>query len=168
MRKFAIAAMLWACAASIAAEPQIPNLNVPEKELGDARKYVVFHKAGVSAEQAEADLTFCYAFLPHGASRVAPDFVAWGEEAATPKMSYGGGNYGLVGMGIAAIIDGPLERSIRQSRLYRCMVPRGYARYRTSEAIWKSLNDDADTPAQIRIQAMIAAGPTPPTPSIEP
>lgn len=28
-------------------------------------------------------------------------------------------------MAIGAIIAGPLERSIRQSRLYRCMVPLG-------------------------------------------
>jgi len=65
-------------------------------------------------------------------------------------------------------IAGPLERSIRQSRLYRCMVPRGYARYRTSEDVWKLLNSGSAAPRAIMLQARIAAGPTPPTPRVEP
>ena len=72
------------------------------------------------------------------------------------------------GTAIGAIIQGPLERSVRQSRLYACMLPRGYARYRTSEDVWSLLNDDANPQKSIRLQALIAAGPVPPTPRMEP
>ncbi len=145
----------------------LPDLNVAEKDLGDARKYVLFHKAGVTASEAEADLGYCYGFLPHGVARRAPSFVPWSKPDATNPVRYTGGNYGLVGLGIAAIIDGPLERSIRQSRLFQCMIPKGYVRYRTSESIWKLLNDKNNVEG-IKLQAQIAAGPPPPTPRVLP
>jgi hypothetical protein len=71
-------------------------------------------------------------------------------------------NYGLVGVAIMAIISGPLDRSVRQSRMMRCMLPRGYARYRTSESMWKQLNGK-DLAQSILVQAKIASGPVPPT-----
>ena len=151
-----------------ASEGALPDLAVPADKFGDERKYIVFHKPGVTVEQATADLSFCWRFLPHGVSRASPSFVPWRQNDATRQVSYDGGNFGLVGFAIAAIIAGPLERSIRQSRLYRCMVPRGYARYRTSEDVWKLLNEGDDVPGAIRLQARIAAGPVPPTPKVEP
>lgn len=71
---------------------------------------------------------------------------------ANRPVSYDDGAYGLVGVAIAAIIAGPLERSIRQSRLYRCMVPRGYARYRTSEDAWKLLNSGREASRAIMLK----------------
>lgn len=144
-----------------------PALDIPAKELGDARKYVVFHKPDVTAEQAEADLAFCWRFLARGVQRRAPGFVPWRQTDAPRAAPYGVNPYGLVGDAIGAIIAGPLDRSVRQSRLYRCMLPRGYARYRTSETVWKQLNSD-DATRSIRLQALIAAGPTPPTPRVTP
>ncbi|MDB5710786.1 MAG: hypothetical protein JWL96_2856 [Sphingomonas bacterium] len=146
----------------------LPDLAVPADKLGDDRKYIVFHKPGVTVEQARADLSFCWRFLPHGVARQAPGFVPWRKADANRPVRYDGGAYGLVGLAIGAIIAGPLERSIRQSRLYRCMVPRGYARYRTSEDVWKLLNTGSAAPRAIMLQARIAAGPTPPTPKVEP
>jgi hypothetical protein len=145
----------------------LPDLNVAEKDLGDARKFVVFHSRDVTAEQAEADLLYCYQFLPHGVARRAASFVPWSKSDSANPVTYGGGSYGLVGYGIAAIIDGPLERSIRQSRLYRCMIPKGYDRYRTSEAVWKRLNENNGL-AGVKLQARIAAGPPPPTARVLP
>jgi hypothetical protein len=153
--------------ASTASE-RLPDLNVPEKQWGDDRKYVILHKAGVSVAEAETDFGFCWRFLPHGVQRRAPGFVPWRQGVATRPVSYDGGTYGLVGAAIGAIIQGPLERSIRQSRLYACMLPRGYVRYRTSEEVWGYLNDDADPQKSIRLQARIAAGPVPPTARMEP
>jgi len=145
----------------------LPALDVPDKDLGDARKYVVFHKPSVTQEQAEADLRFCWRFLARGAQRTAPGFVPWSRADAPRPAPQTVNPYGLVGDVMLAMISGPLDRSVRQSRLYRCMLPRGYVRYRTSEAVWKQLNPD-DPVQSIRAQARIAAGPTPPTPRVMP
>ncbi|HKY81482.1 MAG TPA: hypothetical protein VJM09_08420 [Sphingobium sp.] len=165
-------ALMGACCASAQGAPTIseplPDLNVPEQQWGDDRKYVILHKAGVSVTEAEADFGFCWRFLPHGVQRRSPSFVPWRRGEATRPVSYDGGAYGLVGAAIGAIIQGPLERSIRQSRLYACMLPRGYARYRTSEDVWGRLNDDENPQKSIRLQALIAAGPVPPTARMEP
>lgn len=148
--------------AALAQEQPLPDLNVPEKALGDERKFFVFHKAGTSLEQARADLGFCSRYIARGQQRFLPTFVPWKQsDPATPiPVSL---NYGLVGIGIMVIIDGPIGRSIRQTRMMRCMLPRGYARYRTSEALWKQINS-SDLAASIGLQARIASGPLPPTP----
>jgi len=165
-------ALIGTCCANAQEAPAIsetlPNLNVPEQEWGDDRKYVILHKTGVSVTEAEADFRFCWRFLPHGVQRRSPSFIPWRQTEATRSVTYDGGPYGLVGTAIGAIIQGPLERSVRQSRLYACMLPRGYARYRTSEDVWSLLNDDANPQKSIRLQALIAAGPVPPTPRMEP
>jgi hypothetical protein len=147
--------------------PPVPNLSVAEKDLADARKYFILHKPGVTVEQARVDLEFCWHFLPHGMPRPVPGFVPWTRSQAIRQAPGGPGPYGLVGDIMAAMVAGPLERSMRQSRIFRCMVPRGYDRYRTSEAIWKQLNE-GDANASIAMQARIAAGPVPPTQRILP
>jgi hypothetical protein len=150
-----------------AAGAGLPDLTVPVGNYGDPRKYFLLHKPGVTVEQAEADLSFCWRFLPRGVERSAPGFVPWGKTDAPRPSAPAVNAYGLVGVGIAAIVAGPINRSLRQSRIFRCMVPRGYARYRTSEAFWHQLNSD-DAVQSVHLQALIAAGPVPPTPRIRP
>lgn len=150
------------------AEPQSPTLAVPENQLADPRKYFVFHKPGATLEQAQNDLGFCWQFVAIGAARPAPSFVPWERSVAPDTVTYDHApQYGLVGAVIASIIMGPLLRSQRQLRLFRCMTPLGYNRHRTSEAIWKILNSD-DAAQSIQLQAQIAAGPVPPTPQVLP
>ena len=140
----------------------VPDLHVSDSDLGDERKFFLFHKQGVSFAEAHADLSFCSRYIAHGRQRSLPDFVPWQhDDPAKPFQN--NLNYGLVGVAIMAIIEGPLERSIRQARMMRCMLPRGYARYRTSEALWKELNGK-DIQASIPVLARIASGPVPPTP----
>ncbi|WP_353229127.1 hypothetical protein [Novosphingobium sp.] len=148
-----------------AADDALPNLVVPAQNLGDERKYFILHKPGVTAEAAEQDLAFCWRYLPRGVARSTPDFVPWrmGQDTRTAEQRTG--NYGLVGDVIGAMIAGPIERSLRQSRVFRCMVPRGYHRYRTSEAVWRQINE-GDPARAIRIQARLAAGAVPPTPEV--
>jgi len=178
MRKFvSLLRVTWLCALAAPASAQIspppatpvegalPDLAVPAQELGDERKYFILHKPGVTAEQAEADLRLCWRFLPRGAQRGTPDFIAWRSDDGARKKFETSNTFGLVGVVIGAIGAGPIERSLRQSRIFRCMVPRGYARYRTSEAMWKQLNE-GDPGQAIRTQARIAAGPVPPTPEV--
>lgn len=150
------------------AELQTPILNVAEKELANPRKYFVFHKPDVTLEQAKKDLGFCWQFIAIGAVRWVPSFVPWQGKVAPAKVTYDHApQYGLVGAAIASMIMGPLQRSQRQLRLFRCMTPLGYDRYRTSEAVWKVLNSD-DAAQSIELQARIAAGPVPPTPQVLP
>ncbi len=171
--KLVLPMLLWASAAGAQSPPPLlpgmalPSLDVPASQLADARKYFIFHQPGVSTAQAETDLAFCWRFLPHGRQRSVPGFVAWRRADGPREIPYAIDQYGLTGQIIGAIIAGPLERSARQSRLFRCMVPRGYARYRTSEVVWKLLNE-GDPAMMIRAQAAIAAGPVPPTPQILP
>lgn len=142
----------------------LPELAVAPKDLGDEKKYVIFHKAGVTQQEAEADLRFCWRYLRHGVMRRTPTFVPWGKGDPARPVEYNfGAMYGLIGVGIGAIIEGPLERSVRQLRFYSCMLPRGYDRYRTSEAVWNRLNDDDHPERSIILQARVAAGTTPPT-----
>jgi hypothetical protein len=154
----------WPTSAQTAAGSSInvPDLNVRAQDLADERKYFVFHKQGVSSDDAQQDIAFCSRYIMRGAQRTYPSFVAWNRDQAL-KPTVQSYQFGLVGAAIGAIIAGPLDRSIRQSRLIRCMVPRGYARFRTSETIWRQLNGD-DLAQSIALQAKIASGPVPPTP----
>jgi hypothetical protein len=128
----------------------VPNLAVAAQDLG------------VSFEQAHADLAFCSRYIPHGRMRSSSSFVPWvRDDALRPQVITP--QYGLVGAVILGIVSGPLERSNRQTKMIRCMVPRGYARYRTSEALWKSINGE-DMAMSLAVQARIASGPVPPTP----
>ena len=162
MKSILVAVWLAAFSSPVIAQSALPDLNVPEKELGDERKFFFFHKANVSLEEARADLGFCSRYIPRGQQRFLPTFVAWkGTDPARPVPN--NLNYGLVGVAIMAIIDGPIDRSVRQTRMMRCMLPRGYARYRTSEALWKQINSD-DLAASVELQAKIASGPVPATP----
>lgn len=160
-------ALLVLTAGQAAQAQMLPNLAIAEKQLGDARKYWLLHKAGVSQAEAEADFAFCWRFLDRGVQRSVPDFVPWRQPDAKRQQAYSLSQYGLVGDVIAAIIAGPIERSIKSARLFRCMVPRGYARYRTSEDLWKQLMEQP--PAQaIPVLARIASGPVPPTEKVLP
>ena len=170
--KYACLAALLTCAAPPAFAQQspapaeasitVPDLHVSDSQLGDERKFFFFHKQGVSFADAYGDLSLCSRYIARGQQRSLPDFVPWRRsDLARPIPN--NLNYGLMGVAIMAIIDGPIDRSIRQARMMRCMLPRGYARYRTSEGMWKQVNGK-DLAASNAVQARIASGPVPPTP----
>ena len=146
--------------------PAIPDLSSEERDLGDERKYIYFHKAGVSYEEALADVQECAAHATHLQQRTGKSFVPWGRNDAGLNVTYDGGQYGLVGAVIGAIIAGPLERSIRQSIMIRCLDPRGYTRYRANKDQWQQLIEDGENPNEML--AAIASGPVPPTPKANP
>ncbi len=146
----------------------VPNLLIPEAQLGDARKHFVFHKVGVSFDQAQKDLTFCRKFLSPINYGHTPSFAPWSEgNFAGPVVVDNYPAFGLIGAGIASMATKSLERDAMRARLFRCMVPRGYARYRTSEYLWNQINND-ESEVSIRIQSAIASGPIPPTPQVLP
>lgn len=166
MKHWAVLVLIAAAVPAHAEQPEIPDISADERDLGDERKFVVFHKPDVTYEEALADIRECSAHATHLVQRRADSFVPWGRDDAGQAVTYDGGNYGLVGMAIGAIIAGPLERSIRQTIMIRCMDPRGYTRYRANEEQWKELFEKSENGKELL--AAIASGPVPPTPKANP
>lgn len=121
-------------------------------------KYFLYHRPDTSFAEAYADIADCYRFLtPAGWGNVAlPRFVPWVERPAGDRYNTNN-QAGLVGLAIGSMIEGTLSRRDRQSKMRRCMEPRGYTRYGVAEAIWESI---ADMPPDqgIAVQAKIASG----------
>jgi hypothetical protein len=133
--------------------------------IGDGWRHFYFHKPGVAYEEAYRDFSDCYRFLPTaGADPRLPMFVPWTERpgaAQLPQTSYGG----LVGSVILGLVSGPINRRDRQSRMRRCMEPRGYVRYPLAEEIWRQLIDDYSQ-RSIALQALVASRAAPALPQV--
>jgi hypothetical protein len=180
MRSIAALTILMGTVASATAAAQqtvdpttvtIPDVSLPKDKaaaqtlIDNGWKYFFFHKAGVSFDAALMDVAFCYQYLPGVAVMQLPAYSDWGSGAPAPKTDYYRvfENYGLVGMGIGALVDGPLLRRNRQSRMRRCMETRGYKRYPMAEATWEALSK-GDAKITIPIFAKLASGPKPDLP----
>lgn len=124
-------------------------------------KYFYFWRADTSFEQAYADLADCYRFMPvPGGDARLPAFVPWEEASGMGEAQTVISPYGIVGEVIGAIVAGPLIRRAHQSRLRRCMEPRGYERFPLQERRWEELTDNFSR-ASIAMQAKAASGPRP-------
>jgi hypothetical protein len=170
----AFAAVVTATAASAQNEgpPDPATLEMPDMAptrdpdvIRDGWRHFYFHKTGVTYEEAYRDFSDCYRFLPvQGANAMLPMFVPWSERPGagrSPQANYGG----LVGAIILDIVSGPLERRDRQSRMRRCMEPRGYVRYPLAAESWRRLIDDYSLNS-IALQALAASGPAPGLPEV--
>jgi hypothetical protein len=130
------------------------------KVIEDGWKHYYFHKSGVGYVEAYADFSECYRYLPvAGADPNLPMFAPWTETPGVVRIQPVN-PYGLVGMGIAALISGPIERRARQAPLRRCLETRGYVRYPLAESVWRELMDDY-SPRSIALQAKAATLPAP-------
>lgn len=121
-------------------------------------KHFYFYRPNTSYHEAFADFSECYRFLPvPNAKGLLPLFAPWD---ASPGMTIvkppPASQYGLVGDVIGAMVAGPLERRARQSRMRRCMEPRGYQRFPVSEDIWEKIIDNYSSHS-IAVQAKIVA-----------
>lgn len=125
-------------------------------------KYFYFWRADTSYAEAYADIADCYRFMPApNATASVPRFVPWEEAGSVATVQPSVIQpYGIVGAVIGEIIAGPLVRRAHQSRLRRCMEPRGYQRYPLQERRWELLTDNF-SPASIAMQAKAASGPRP-------
>lgn len=120
----------------------LPDLTPPDGSAADPDpKYYYFRMAGVSYAEAYEDFSECYRYLPSaGAVSTLPMFAPWRDKPGVERVqpTY---NYGLIGMGIAALFLGPLQRKARQAPVRRCLETRGYVRYPLTEKAWKELVD---------------------------
>ena len=137
-----------------------PDIAADKRSLGNENKFFVFHRSDTSFAAAEADVRFCMRYINQTMFPPMPDFVPWDDPAPAGEAPRYAGIIGQM------VVDG-VARSLRQSNVMRCMLPRGYARYRISEGLWKEINY-RELESSIMIQARIASGPTPPTPRTYP
>jgi hypothetical protein len=138
--------------------PDLSGSGKPEV-IREGSKYFFFHQEGVSFEKAHADLSECALFLqPSSWESVHMNrFVPW-ESRAGRRTVPASNQYGLVGVILAAAVEGALHHRDYQAKLRSCMEPRGYLRYAVAEGIWKRVTRlPADQ--SIAIQAKIASGP---------
>jgi len=160
--------------------PSVDSIAIPDlssasdpKVRKQGWKYFFFHKKGVSFEEAAADFAECYRFLPTFAGGgELPKFIPWGKpvisgegKPPSPFDSFTP-TYGLVGVAIAAVIDGPLTRRAYQSRMRRCMEPRGYDRYPLAKDKWQELSGGYSANS-IFVKAKVASSPVPDTQPLE-
>lgn len=142
--------------------PDMSSASDP-KVAADGWKYFYFHKQGVAFDKAYADFEECYRFLPASdpflTSPFLPMFVPWEETPGFATMTPQP-RYGLVGAAIGSLVMGPLQRRASQSRMRRCLEPRGYVRYPLAKGAWEQLIDNYSTQS-IALQAKAAAGPRP-------
>lgn len=132
---------------------------------GDSKsynKYFVFHKAGVSQNEARSDLEFCYKFVSDVEMlRKMPKFVALNQEALrrTDKgypYTYGSG---LVDTLIYGAAISALNNRIIRVNWRKCMGFKGYQRYGVSKEIWSRLNGGT-TASAIDALSRVASAPT--------
>lgn len=168
----ALAALLGAASAASAqagSPPDPATVTLPDMTptrdphvVADGWRHFYFHKASVSYAQAYADFADCYRFLPAGdLTGMLPMFRPWTMPIEPgPERRPGLNPYGPIGAVIAGMVAGPIERRQRQSRMRRCMEPRGYVRYPLREDVWRQLIDDYSLQS-IAMQAKAASGPAP-------
>jgi len=166
-----IPALFLATPAFAQEQPQVPAIEtvaLPDMSsandpavAGDGWKYFYFHKQGISYAAAYADFSDCYRFQAAGGGSAAlPMFAPWREKPNAKPVEATASPYGLVGDVILSMVMGPIDRRLRQSRMRRCLEPRGYVRYPLAKPSWEKLIDNYST-ASIAMQAKVASGPRP-------
>ena len=124
------------------------------KVVAEGWKHFYFYKPDTSYEAAYADFAECYRFLPLFAEGTLPLFVPWNAKPGAHPYERTVSPYGLVGEAIGALLQGSIERRAFQSRMRRCMEPRGYQRFPVSKEVWVKILDGY-SPQSIAIQAKI-------------
>jgi hypothetical protein len=130
-----------------------------KQDWEDGNEYFYFHKVGVSFAQAYDDLAECFGYLPSGEVLPVPGFAPWYEKGERKKIERVPA-YGLIGLGIAALIAGPLKRSVQNAKLRRCLEPRGYIRYAIPVETWKGIYR-AEPQQAVAVLAKLASSPQP-------
>lgn len=164
----ALAALIASPVHAQDAPPDPATVTVPDVSGGrdpdvvrNGWKYFYFWRADTSYDQAYADFADCYRFLPVAqGDALLPMFIAWqGEEALDEKPPVSN-QYGIVGAALGALVAGPINRRASQSRMRRCMEPRGYQRFPAPKEAWEAIIDGYSQES-IAVSAVLASGPRP-------
>ena len=131
------------------------------KVVSDGWKHFYFYRSETTYDEALADLSECYRLseLPDSWGMV-PTFVDWNRRPKSIKIETTPMVTGIVPVLIGRALQKTQNRRAMQSRLRRCMEPRGYQRYPLSEADWHWLIADFSLET-LPTQARIIAGPAP-------
>lgn len=153
-------ALVDATGSSAEAERVFANQRDP-KVVSDGWKHFYFHRPKTTYDEAMADLSECYqlAELPDSWGMV-PTFVDWNHRPNPVKSAPNPMISGILPALIGPAIIRTQNRRAMQSRLRRCMEPRGYQRYPLSEVDWHWLIADF-SPATLPRQARLMSGPAP-------
>lgn len=138
--------------------PDLSESSRPEVVRGGT-KYFFFHREGVTFEEAHADFSECFLFLqPNDWESVHINrFVPWESQPGRGRDVLSN-PYGLVGIAIAAMVEGSLQHGDYQAKMRACMEPRGYVRRGVAKDIWRRVT--GQPPEQsIAILSKIASGP---------
>jgi hypothetical protein len=156
-------------ATALSAPPDPATVNAPaitegrdHKVAENGWKWFYFHRPATTYTEAYADLEDCYRFLPvpFASGVEMPGFTPWRARADSKTIRPVTSNYGLVGGIIGSMVAGPIERRASQSRMRRCMEPKGYQRYPMTEETWKAAVHSY-SPLTLAVQAKLASGPVP-------
>jgi len=156
--------VLAAAPAEAVLPPPFEEVSVPTILGGPAVeaegwKYFYFWKSSISYADAYADFYDCYRFLPvPNAAYGKLAFTPWvNEPHLTPRRDHTeAGKFGLVGDVVGSMVAGPLERRLRQSRMRRCLEPRGYLRFPASKEVWEKILNNYSVES-IAVQAKLAS-----------
>lgn len=172
--RWAGACLLGLCSSALAAQEAVPDpaaVSLPAMTFGSDPavaasdyKFFFFHQAGLSYQDAYADLADCHAQLPTGAVMPLPGFVPWVETAERERRE-AGTQYGLLGQAMIAVIAQKMERGQRNNRMRLCMDRRGYDRYAIDQAAYDAIWA-GETAQQLAMQAKLASGPAPSAPKV--
>ena len=149
---------LIASAAHAGSEPSGPAWVDPYPD-GES-KYFAFHKAGVSVDQAHADIGECLTYAaPTQAYVGPPKFVLLGEAPGPrPRIVAPALISGIVGDLIMMAVTSGIENKMSRGNMRRCMGYKGYQRFAISEEAWKAMQKGKNDEVAGRLALMAARG----------
>ena len=153
----------------------VPSLDFKptSRDIRHYDDYFYFHKPGIDYATALGDIAECDAYSREIAPMASiPAFVPWGGRPAPDPtietaLVNAWFNWGLVGLGIVAVVEEDLRSGVEHANMRRCMGFKGYRRYGTSSAIWSQLESGTRFDREARL-ATIASGPAPQSEAIAP
>lgn len=165
--RFALLLMLPLATMAQAQSPENTPIEEGRADTGTSWKYFFFHKEGVSAEQARADIIQCYGYaenliVPKQGSSPTYMSVPYGGTTGLSPLVAGlvGGAGGLAGAIVAGFMDAGERRAMERTNLRKCFGFKGYARYELSKKAYEELLDGEAEAVRAKLVAL-ASGPVP-------
>ncbi|MGB3711704.1 MAG: hypothetical protein WA985_08450 [Erythrobacter sp.] len=138
-----------------------------QPDEGNSWKYFVFHKDGVSAEVARADMIECRNYaeglvLQKSGSTPVYSSVPYSSAGSLSPLAAGlaGGIGSLVGSLVVSFMNEGDRRAMERSNLRKCFAFKNYDRYEIDKDTFKALHDGESDAVRTRL-VEIATGTAP-------